>query len=149
MIRELYTNTILHYTKDNRPIKCSKKGFLYYADEEKSYIEPKEAQKLWEYLHENRENLYVFKKSLEESKQHIYLSSMSFFQSYLKDNFAHKKIAELKKKNSDDVVNISIFPNGRLFDMSGEPLSDENIAQIWKIIYVWAKEGKLEIFREE
>ena len=79
VIRELYTNTILHYTKDNRPIKCSEKGFLYYADEEKSYIEPKEAQKLWEYLHENRENLYVFKKSLEESKQHIYLSSMSFF----------------------------------------------------------------------
>ena len=149
VIRELYTNTILHYTKDNKPIKCSKKGFLYYADEEKSYIEPKEAQKLWEYLHENRENLYVFKKSLEESKQHVYLSSMSFFQSYLKENFAHKKIAELKKKNSDDVVNISIFPNGRLFDMSGEPLSDENIAQIWKIIYSWAKEGKLEIFREE
>ncbi len=148
-IRELYTDTILHYTKDNKPIKCSKKGFLYYADEEKSYIEPKEAQKLWEYLHENRENLYLFKKSLEESEQHIYLSSMSFFKSYLKENFAHKKIAELKKKNSDDVVNISIFPNGRLFDMSGEPLSDENIAQIWKILYSWAKDGKLEIFKEE
>ena len=148
-IRELYTDTILHYTKDNKPIKCSKKGFLYYADEEKSYIEPKEAQKLWEYLHENRENLYLFKKSLEESEQHIYLSSMSFFKSYLKENFAHKKIAELKRKNSDDVVNISIFPNGRLFDMSGEPLSDENIAQIWKILYSWAKDGKLEIFKEE
>ena len=45
-IRELYTNQILHHSKDNRPIKCSEKGYLYYEDDEKSYIDKKEAQKL-------------------------------------------------------------------------------------------------------
>jgi plasmid replication initiation protein len=38
VIREDYINQILHYTKDNRPIKCSAKGFLYYGDEDKSFI---------------------------------------------------------------------------------------------------------------
>jgi hypothetical protein len=52
---------------------------------------------------------------LEESKQHAYLSSMSFFKEYLKENFAYKKITGLRKRDSDGIVNISIFPNGRYF----------------------------------
>jgi len=150
IIKEIYTNTILYFSKDNRPIMCNTKGFLYYSDDkENSYIDEKEAKKLWEYLHENRENLYVFKKNLEESKKYLYLSSMSAFQTYLKDNFAYKKIVELTKKDDNEIVNISIFPNGRLFDMSGELLSDDNIVKIWKILYKLANEGKLKIFSEE
>ena len=145
VIREHYTNVILHFTRDNRPIKCSKKGFLYYGDEEKSFIDPKEAQKLWEYLHENRENLYVFKKNLEEDKKYAFLSSMSFFKEYLKTNFVHRKIAELKR--GDTKLDISIFPNGRLYDMNGEYLDDMD--KLWNLLYRLAKEDKLRIFEEE
>jgi len=148
VIRELYTNKILHFSKDSRPIMCNTKGFLYYSDDEKkSYIDQKEAQKLWEYLHENRENLYLFKQNLEESKQHTYLSSMSLFKEYLKENFMHKKIARLKK--DDDFLDVSIFPNGRLYDMSGESLSDDAVVQIWKMLYQMGKEGKLDVFEEK
>jgi hypothetical protein len=150
VIRELYTNKILHFSKDNRPIMCNIKGFLYYSDDEKkSYIDQKEAQKLWEYLHENREKLYVFKQNLEESKQHAYLSSMSIFKEYLKEKFAYEKITELTKRDSEETVNISIFPNGRLFDMSGEQFSDETIDKVWKILYTMGKEEKLDIFEGE
>ena len=140
VIREHYTNMILHHSKDNRPIKCSKKGFLYYSDEESS-IDKKEAQKLWEYLHENRENLYVFKQGLQENKKHAYLSNIEFFKEYLKNNFAHKKIVEVKQ--GDRVIEISLFPNGKLYDMSGESLDYEAVDKIWDIIYGLAKDGKL------
>jgi len=148
-IRELYTNTILHYTKDNRPIKCSEKGFLYYGDEEESYINPKEAQKLWEYLHENRENLYVFKKNFEESQKYTYLSNMQYFKEYVKKHFANKEIIRLKKSSSDNVLILSIFPNGRLYDMNGEYLDDSAVEEIWDVIYDKAKRDELRIFREE
>jgi len=144
VIREHYTNVILHHSKDNRPIKCSKKGFLYYGDKEESFIDKKEAQKLWEYLHENRENLYVFKKGLQENKTHVYLTNIEFFKEYLKSNFAHKKIIDVKR--GDRVIEISLFPNGKLYDMSGEFLEYEEIEKIWGIIYGLAKEGKLGVF---
>jgi len=143
-IRELYVNQLLHYTKDNRPLKCSEKGYLYYADQENGYIEKKEAQKLWEYLHENRRDLYIFKQSSEENLKHIYLSSIEFFKEYLKKEFVHKKITQLKQ--GDKILDISIFPNGRLYEMNGEVLEHENIDKIWSIIYSLAKEGKVEIF---
>jgi len=142
VIRELYTNTILHFSKDNRPIKCSTKGFLYYSDDEKkAYIEPKEAQKLWEYLHENRENLYVFKQNLGEIKEDAYLSNIEYFKIYLKENFVHKKIAKIKR--GDEILDISIFPNGRLYEMNGEQLESD---VVWKLLYELGKEGKLEVF---
>ena len=142
VIRELYTNTILHFSKENRPIMCSTKGFLYYSDDEKTAdIEPKEAQKLWEYLHENRENLYVFKQSLGEVKKDAYLSNIEFFKVYLKENFVHKKIAKLKR--GDEILDISIFPNGKLYEMNGEELESE---MVWKILYKLGKEGRLEVF---
>jgi len=145
VIREAYINQILHYTKDNRPIKCSAKGFLYYGDEDKSFIDSKEAQKLWEYLHENRKELYLFGQSLKEAKNDAILSSLEFFKIYIQDNFPYKKIIELRKKNIDKIISISIFPNGKLFDMSGEDLESEEITKIWDILYSSAKKGKLEI----
>jgi hypothetical protein len=45
----------------------------------------------------------------------------------------HKKIAKLKK--DDDFLDVSIFPNGRLYDMSGESLSEDAMVQIWKMLY--------------
>ena len=133
-IRELYINQILHYTKDNRPIKCSSKGFLYYGDQENIYIDKKEAQKIWEYLHENRENLYIFRKDTN-------LLSIEFFIEYLKKEFVHKKITKLKQ--GDRELDISIFPNGRLYDMNGELLDDED--NIFRVLYGLAKDGKLGI----
>jgi hypothetical protein len=142
VIRELYTNTILHFSKDNRPIMCSTKVFLYYSyDEKNAYIEQKEAQKIWEYLHENRENLYVFKQSLGELNEHAYLLNIEYFKVYLKENFVHKKIAKLKR--GDEILDISIFPNGRLYEMNGEQLESD---VVWKILYKLGKEGKLEVF---
>ena len=144
VVRELYTNRILHYSKDNRPIKCNKKGYLYYGDEEKSYIDAKEAQKLWEYLHEKRGELYVFEENMKEEKEYAFLSSMSFFQTYIKENFTYKKIIDVKKGN--EVITVSIFPNGNLFDMSsGNSFDSENIDKIWKIVYSLAKKGELKV----
>jgi len=58
--------------------------------EKSSYIDAKEAQKLWEYLHENRENLYIFKKNLEEAKKHIYLA-LAFSKSISKTTMFIKR----------------------------------------------------------
>jgi plasmid replication initiation protein len=148
IIRENYTNKILFHTKDNKPIMCSTKGLLYFADEDTT-IDKKESQKLWEYLHENRENLLVFKINVEETKKQFYLSSMQYFQEYIKEHFANLEIIRLKKRNTDDVLILSIFPNGRLYDMSGEYLDDSSVVEIWKTIYTKAKKDELRIFKEE
>ena len=141
-IRELYVNQLLHYTKDNRPLKCTKKGYLYYADEQNAYIGKKEAQKLWEYLHENRRDLYIFKQSSEENLKHIYLSSIEFFKEYLKKEFVNKKIAQLKQ--GDKILDISIFENGRLYEMKGEVLRDEG--EVLRVLYGLARDGRIEGF---
>jgi len=143
-IRELYVNQLLHYTKDNRPLKCSEKGYLYYADQENSYIGKKEAQKLWEYLHENRRDLYIFKQNSEENLKHVYLSSIEFFKEYLKKEFVNKKIAQLKQ--GDKVLDISIFENGRLYEMKGEFLSDEG--EVLRVLYGLARDGRIEGFEK-
>ena len=135
-IRELYTNELLFYTQDNRPLKCSQKGLLYYADTNES-INKKEAQKLWEYLHENRENLYIFKNSSHDKKS-SYLDNIESFKKHIQENFAHKKIVKLKK--DDKILEISIFPNGNLYDMSGEPLSD--VDSVWEILYGLGVDGR-------
>jgi len=146
-IRELYPNELLHHTKDGRPIKCDKNGYLYYADNTDEYINKKEAKKIWEYLHENKYNLYLFKKSTEELERHAFLVNIEFFKSYLKQKFVHKSIAKVKK--GDIELDISIFPNGKLYDRNGEDLTMEDIYEIWDILYNSAKEGKLNIFGKE
>jgi hypothetical protein len=126
---------------------CSTKGLLYYGDENIS-IDKKESQKLWEYLHENRENLFVFKINLEETKKQFYLSSMRYFKEYVKEYFANREIIRLKKRNTTDMLILSIFPNGKLYDMNGESLDDSSVVEIWKIIYAKAKKDELRIFKE-
>ncbi len=58
-IRELHANEALYETKDNRMLKCSEKGLLYYADNLNDYIDKNTAMKYWEWLHERREKLYI------------------------------------------------------------------------------------------
>ena len=123
--------------KENRPLKCSEKGLLYYADTNVS-INKKEAQKLWEYLHENRENLYIFKSSFDMEKKSSYLDNIESFKQHIQKNFAHKKIVKLKKDNK--FLEISIFPNGNLYDMSGEPLNE--VDRVWEVLYELGGDGR-------
>lgn len=62
-IREQHTNELLYYSKDNRPLKCSQDGLLYYADD-MATLDKTTAQKAWEFLHEKREKLLCFQPSL-------------------------------------------------------------------------------------
>jgi len=84
------------------------------------------------------------KKNLEEAKKYVYLSSLSFFKEYIKNNYVHKKIVQLKKE--DKRFDISIFPNGRLYDLNGEDINEEESYKIWDILYQMGKDGKLGAF---
>ena len=63
-IRADYVNVILFYTNDKKPIKCSEKGLLYYADASNLTLNKESAQKTWEWLHENRTKLECFKQNI-------------------------------------------------------------------------------------
>ena len=52
----------------------------------------------------------------------------------------NKKIAQLKQ--GDRILDISIFPNGKLYDMNGESLSDEG--EVLRVLYGLAREGRIE-----
>lgn len=62
-IRDLYPNQRLYYYH-NKPLKCSDKGLLYYADDSLATLSKTEALKAWNYLHENRAKLEIFQKGL-------------------------------------------------------------------------------------
>lgn len=62
-IRELYPNQRLLFYND-KPLKCSDKGLLYYADDSLATLTKTEALKAWNYLHENRSELEIFQKGL-------------------------------------------------------------------------------------
>ena len=146
IIRELYLNELLFYTKDNRPIQCNKKGLLYYGDNNPK-IDKKESQKLWEYLHENREDLYIFKKSFDDLQKSIYLSNMRAFKSHIKDNFSNREIVSLKNRESDESFSISVFPNGIIYRLDGVKLGDIEKDKIWTYLFDLAKEDKLKILK--
>jgi len=63
-IRSDYVNVILFHTNDQKPIKCSDKGLLYYADASNLTLNKQSAQKTWEWLHENRNKLECFKNNI-------------------------------------------------------------------------------------
>ncbi|MCK4442333.1 MAG: replication initiation protein [Sulfurovaceae bacterium] len=146
-IREFYVNELLFYTKDNRPLKCSEHGLLYYADNNQN-IKKEDSLKLWEYLHENRENLYIFKAD-EEMEKKLYLSTLGAFKEYIKENYSNKKIITAKDTYTKEKMIISIFPNGRLYDMNGKNFDDERIHKLWTDIYELAKNDKLPILKTE
>ena len=62
-IREWHPNELLHFSKDNRPLKCSLEGLLYYADD-MSTLDKATALKAWEFLHEKGEKLECFQPNL-------------------------------------------------------------------------------------
>lgn len=63
-IREYHANEALYNSRDGRLIKCSVKGLLYFSDNEMEWVDPKEAEKLWEWLFENREKLFFLEKEI-------------------------------------------------------------------------------------
>lgn len=63
-IRTDYVDVILFHTNNQKPIKCSDKGLLYYADASNLTLNKQSAQKTWEWLHENRNKLECFKNNI-------------------------------------------------------------------------------------
>ena len=72
---------------------------------------------------------------------------MKYFQEYIKEHFANQEIIRLKKRNTDDIIILSIFPNGKLYDMNGEFLDESKEMEIWKIIYAKAQKDELRVFK--
>jgi plasmid replication initiation protein len=62
-IREIYPNQRLLFYND-KPLKCSNKGLLYYANDSLATLTKSEALKAWNYLHENINKLEIFQKGL-------------------------------------------------------------------------------------
>lgn len=61
-IREQHPNELLFYF-ENRAVKCSRHGLLYFADD-LSDLDKKTALKVWELMHEKREKLLCFTPGL-------------------------------------------------------------------------------------
>jgi len=69
-IRTLHVNVDL-YKINNRILRCSSTGLLYYADNPNEYINKKDALKYWNMMFENRDKLMFIEKELEEIKQKL------------------------------------------------------------------------------
>jgi len=69
------------------------------------------------------------------------LDNIEHFKNYIQENFAHKEIIKLKQ--NDKIIAVSIFPNGKLYDMSGEAFT--NVDKVWDILYEMGKNGRFEV----
>jgi plasmid replication initiation protein len=68
-IRELYINQPLYKSKEDQVLKCSEKGLLYYADNSLEKIDKETSMKLWQHLHEHKENLICFQQNEFEQEE--------------------------------------------------------------------------------
>jgi len=71
----------------------------------------------------------------------LYLDNVEHFKHYIQENFSHKEIIKLRQ--NDKIIAISIFPNGKLYNMSGEAVSD--VDKVWDILYEMGKNGRFEV----
>lgn len=67
IIRELHPNQDL-YKYNERMIRCSDRGLLYWASTLK-HLSKENAKKAWEYLHDNRKNLEFIKENRRELEE--------------------------------------------------------------------------------
>jgi plasmid replication initiation protein len=148
IIREMYVNKILYYTKDNRPLRCSEKGLLYYSDNNEN-INKKESQKLWEYLHEHREHLECYEKFDEkEAIQRLILSDLYTFVKYMRENYTNQNIMKVINSKSQKEMMVSISFTGELYDkIEGNYFDRVENQNLWNQIYNLAKRGLLTILK--
>ncbi len=141
IIRENYANQLLYHTKDNRPLKCSEHGLLYYSDNYEN-INKKEAQKLWEYLHEHRKELECYEKmDTKKVMRKLILGDQYSFMQYMRENFIDKEVWE------KDNMMISVSFTGELFDKrSGEFFDAKTNHELWGELYGLVRLGEVEIF---
>jgi plasmid replication initiation protein len=146
IVREMYVNKILYHTKENRPIMCSEKGFLYYADMNE-YINKKESQKLWEYLHEHRKDLECYEKFNEKDAiKRLMLSDFYIFVKYMRENYTNQDVMKAISSETQKEMMVSISFTGDLYDKIEEDYFDRAQNQnLWNMMYNLAKQGKLKI----
>ena len=146
IVREMYVNKVLYHTKDGRALKCSEKGFLYYSDIDE-YINKKESQKLWEYLHEHREHLECYEKFDEkEAMKRLILSDFYTFVKYMRENYTNQDVMRAVNSQTQKEMMVSISFTGDLYDKKNEEYFDRTQNQnLWNIMYNFAKKGKLKI----
>jgi plasmid replication initiation protein len=146
IIREMYVNKLLYHTKDGRPIRCSTKGLLYYSDTNEN-INKKESQKLWEYLHENREHLECYEKFDEkEALKRLILSDKFIFIKHIKENYVSENILKIVNKQTKKEMILSVSFTGDLYDKkSGDYFYGKEGQDLWNLIYRFALMGKLGI----
>jgi len=145
IIRELYINQILYHTPDGRPLMCSKKGLLYYADTNEN-INKKEAQKLWEYLHLHRKELECYQKIDEkEILKKMVLSNRVSFVKHLRDNYSNREIGKIKYNNQEIVISLSF--DGELYNQTEDRYFERvESSQLWDKLYGLARLGELDVF---
>ncbi len=64
ILKELYSNQDL-YNYQSRILRCSDKGLLYWKDTTYTLAE-NNAKKAWNYLHQNRKDLLIFRHELNQ-----------------------------------------------------------------------------------
>jgi plasmid replication initiation protein len=147
IIREMYVNRLLYHTTDGRPLKCSEKGLLYYADINDN-INKRDSQKLWEYLHEHREHLECYEKFDEkEAIKRLVLADEYSFIKYMREKFTNKDIFRTMNEKSNKEMLISISFTGDLYDkVTGDYFERVESLNLWNKMYRLAKRGEIELF---
>jgi hypothetical protein len=147
IVREMHVNQLLYYSTDNRPLKCSGKGLLYYSDTNEN-INKKESQKFWEYLHEHREYLKCYEKIDEkEAIKRLILSDLNSFIKYMRENYTNQDIMKEINSETQKEMMVSISFTGELYDkISGDYFDSFQNQNLWNRMYHLAKEEKLDIF---
>ena len=146
IVREIYVNKTLYHTKNNRPLKCSEKGLLYYSDNNEN-INKKESQKLWEYLHEHREHLECYERFDEkEAMKRLMLGDFYTFVKYMRENYTNQDVMKAISSETQKEMMVSISFTGDLYDKIEEDYFDRTQNQnLWNMMYNLAKQGKLKI----
>jgi len=152
IIREMYTNQNLYANKNNRMLKCSEKGLLYYANTETT-LDKDSSLKAWEWLHEHKESLICFNPidGIEEiiiktEEELHYLDSKETFINYIKENFRDTELLSARNGKTNEPMKIKLTKENILIDNITDTRFPTNTANlIWEHLYNLAQNNKLKI----
>lgn len=106
------------------------------------YFEYKEVKK------NRKTEKLIFTIHDKTSEKEYFLETEKAFISYMRNNFINKDILYAPDKDTNKNLQISISPQGHIYDKTGVEINSARSKKIWNVLYSLAKEDKLDCLKK-
>jgi plasmid replication initiation protein len=140
-LREIFKipNTYRYHDIKRQILDKAQKQFKEKTDIQFTYQEEKLGRKVDKLIIKIRQN---------NKGSNSYLTNRHLFIDYIRKNFINETIIESNDKNTQEILMLSVAPNGHLYNKySLEKIQSSRSDEMWETLFKMAKAGKLDLLR--